>query len=98
MRSTELSTSFPTCPTSIVDRPDADSSDLSDLPGINNALASKDSEIVIKLVGDNDVTSGDDDDLIVTGQGDDLIDAGDGDNAVYAECRSGLDRELCRRR
>ena len=49
-------------------------------------------------LGDNDVTSGDDDDLIVTGQGDDVIDAGDGDNAVYAECRSGLDRELCRRR
>jgi Ca2+-binding RTX toxin-like protein len=74
--------SFPTGPTPICLMP---TSDLSDLPGIDDAVASKDGEIVIELVGDNDVTTGDDDDLIVTGQGDDVIDAGDGDNAVYAD-------------
>jgi Ca2+-binding RTX toxin-like protein len=59
--------------------------DLSGLPGFDDALASQDGEIVIRLFGDNDVTTGDGDDLIVTGLGDDTIDAGDGDNTVYAD-------------
>ena len=58
--------------------------DLSDLPGFDDALGDTD-EIAIDLTGDNDITTGGDDDLIVTGQGDDTIDAGDGDNTVYAD-------------
>jgi hypothetical protein len=55
-----------------------------DLPGFEDALEDAD-EIEIDLTGDNDITTGDDNDLIVTGLGDDTIDAVDGDNYVYAD-------------
>ena len=55
---------FPDVPD--VDLPDLP--DLSDLPGFDDALQNSD-EVVIDLIGDNDITTGDDDDLIVTGLG-----------------------------
>jgi Ca2+-binding RTX toxin-like protein len=59
--------------------------DLSDLPGVDDALQGRDGEVVTRLLGDNTVTTSDADDLIVTGLGDDTINAGDGNNAVYAD-------------